>query len=151
MADLVHQRCGTGASKRSLSRAHFIKDTSQAEQIGAIINGISIELFGRHIVGRADDGAGRCELRLALCMGKPKIRDFDLTTFAVEKNVGGFDISMHEAFCMGGSQSVGDLFCVLQYPIQIQRAGFQLLLQISTIDILHNQERRTKGGIDVGG
>ena len=43
------------AAKRALARNHFVQDRAEAEQIRAVVNCFSAELFRRHIAERAKD------------------------------------------------------------------------------------------------
>jgi hypothetical protein len=92
------------ACERRLPAQHLEEQAARGKQIGASVDGLPKHLFGRHVVGRADDGAREREVRLGGTTGGgnwPRESEIEqLHAVRCEEHVRGFQIAMHEASAM---------------------------------------------------
>jgi hypothetical protein len=56
--DDCHERFGAALSlEGAFSRGHLVEDRAERELVGTVVDGLSARLLGRHLTGRAHDGA----------------------------------------------------------------------------------------------
>ena len=111
-------------AERQLSRGHFIKHHTERKQIGARVEGLPLDLLGRH-VQRGADGiplpgeivkcaggpflAASARFGTMGYFGQSKIQDLR-TIAAGDEDIGRLDIPMHDARAVSGIERIGDLF-----------------------------------------
>ena len=144
---------GSGAAGERLPAGQqFVEDHAEREQIGAAIGGSIVQLLGRHVAGRPDDGAGR----RVDATRHPEIDDFDRVASRVlrQQDVLGFDIAVHEAavVCLGKRtrhlsddrpQHICSRRSLAAAPVPVQPRA-----QADALDVLHHDARGL--GVKVG-
>jgi hypothetical protein len=76
-------------------------------------------------------------MRENLC--KTEVENFGAIALR-NKNVGGLDVAVHDAFCMRGIQSINNFDCQLKECFVIERVPFDGVLQSFALEILHGDE-----------
>jgi hypothetical protein len=97
--DAVQQRWQLIGDERLFSGEHLIGDHGEGKLIGPALYGVALDLFGRHVIGRAHHDSVLSHL-LGKNFGHAKIRDFCVRAL-VNQDVGRLDIPMHNAFFVG--------------------------------------------------
>ncbi len=83
------------ADEQALSREDLVQDDADAEDIGALIEGESLDLFGGHIAEFTFEDAGLCTGGFALGFGDAKVDDFDIAIVG-DKDVLGRDVAVDD-------------------------------------------------------
>ena len=71
--------------------------------------------------------------------GKAEIEHFGLPA-ARHKNIGGLDIAMNDAFCMGGIERVGNLDSEVEHLVERKRLLADAVLERLPFEQLHGDE-----------
>ncbi len=107
---LTHDRFGGRAGERWLSAEHFVQHAREAIQIAASIDlRVTQRLFGTHVQRRSHRHAGLGDARTA--GSAERTRDAkvgDHRVSALEEDIVGFDVAMHDAARVSIAQRVGD-------------------------------------------
>ena len=111
---------GSGTWKRKRAGDHLIENGPKRKEVAARIENFTAGLLRRH-VGNGADGGARSGLKGGFEVGDGfgfvAIRDHELSEAEVEdfgvaalgeKNVGGLDVAMNDAFFVRGVESVGN-------------------------------------------
>ena len=101
-------RLHAAGQERSPADQQFVEDDAQTIDVGSRpdLRGIAVELFGRHVSGRADDRAGPRQPRVAVteAAGQAKVHDDGLAA-TLEQHVGRFEVAVHDTAVVHGLQS----------------------------------------------
>ena len=93
-----------GGVERDPSRHHFEQQHAKREDVGASVDGVARDLFGRHVAHRARDRAWRCHqcgcqrIRPIGLPGKAEVQQ--LHTALRQEDIGRFEIAVHESLLM---------------------------------------------------
>ena len=80
--------------ERRPATEHLVKHATEGKQIRACVRWQTLELLGRHVVQRADDRAGRCQLRVGRQRGPHCLRCGRFRNAEVEQlRAGGVNIT----------------------------------------------------------
>ena len=104
--DLVHRRIQVVARERRLPGQHFVEHGAEGEDVRAAVRLVAGDLFGRHVLGRSEYGAGHGQ-RAAGQLGDAEIGDLHAAV-GQHHDVRGLDIAMHDPAGMGEGERVGD-------------------------------------------
>ena len=115
------------AAKRKRAGGHLVEHRAKREEVGARIESFGADLLGRHVGDGAKSRAGTGEVvwlkqdagqsiaGFEAHLGTIRGRDFgqaEIENLGVaafgDEDVGGFDVAMDDAFCVGGVECVGD-------------------------------------------
>ena len=110
----------TGPIKGALAGKHLVQDGAEGEDIRTRVGSFAADLLRRHIAGCAHHRAGHgvdigiVEAGLFVGnvglaqLGDAEVKDLDAPIFAGE-DVFRLEVSVYDAFFVGGGQTVGDL------------------------------------------
>ncbi len=134
-----HRRLGP---ERRTPRAHRVQHAPQAEQVGAGIDGVSLRLFGRHVLRRAGHFAGAGHADVIHGPGEAEVGDLHPLDAVLQQDVRRFDVAVDETLLVGRRQSRRDLPADAEDLFQFQRPlTVDLFLQRLAVDELHHQIR----------
>lgn len=131
---------GRAAVKGFLSSQGFVKGNAVGEDVGAMINGFSLELFWGHI-GRSAGVFGEFESAVAAGLGEVKVDEADIPVGG-DKNVFGFEVKVKVA-------AVVDMFKGFSYvdeDVANVTAEFfggvgDVFFKIGAFDVFHSHKR----------
>ena len=153
---------GCGASRESaLAGGHLVEDKPEGKQIGAGVKLFAADLFGGKI-GRCAERCCRavwiraCRRRSSICVsvrrcfrtlyefGDPEVQNLRLAALR-NKNVGGLNVAMNDAFLVRGIQAVGNLDGVIDQLMQsagraVSCACLDPFAKRHALQQLHNDE-----------
>ena len=108
---MLHPRHQFGDGRRLAALAtpeqHVVEHQAERVDVGAMIDGDAPGLFRRHVLDGADDGAagGHAQARAARRgPGDAEVHD-QRVTFALDHDVGGFQVAMHDPGFVGGREA----------------------------------------------
>jgi hypothetical protein len=141
----------TAAGVWGRTREHLEQHDTERVKISTGFRFVASDLLGAQVLGRSqnDAGSGQVAADTATRFGNPEVRHLDPQAAALvvgKQQVGGFDVSMHQAGLMGVAQHVGNLpgdrhrQPGLKWPILVEQ-----LAQSEASDQLHDDV----GGPDV--
>ena len=133
---------GSGAVKGFLSGQGFVKGDAVSEDVGAVVNGFSLELFGGHVGGGAGI-FGEFEGVVAARLGKVKIDEADIPVGG-DEDVFGFEVEVKIAAVM----NVFEGFSHVDEDVADVAAKFfgglgDVFLEVGAFDVFHGH----KGGV----
>lgn len=133
---------GISAVKGFLSGQGFIEGNAVSEDVGAMVNGFSLELFGRH-VGRGAGIFGEFESAVAAGLGKVKIDEADIPVGG-DEDVFGFEVEVKVAAVM----NVFEGFSHVDENVADVAAEFfdglgDVFFEVGAFDVFHGH----KGGV----
>ena len=74
LADALEHGQGAGGAERRLAGAQRVQHAAQAEQVGAVVDGLACGLLGGHVQRRAGDHAGLREAGVVAGCGPGRSR-----------------------------------------------------------------------------
>src|SRR6202034_1647247 len=121
---------GGFSGEGQLAGGHFVEHDGEGEEVGAGVEILAADLFGRHIGDGADGGAGSGDVLGAFADGGERVAGVvDVVLFCVgvgaglfgeaevenfgvaaagDEDVGGLDVAMDDAGGVSGVEGVGD-------------------------------------------
>ena len=159
--DRVH-RVAHAAGKRLVARRHLVKHRPEREDVGAGIQHFSARLLGRHVVDRADRGAGTGDGRdrrvvgrgLHDDFGQPEVQHLDLAP-ARHEDVGRLEVPVHDAVAMRLLQRARNLDPPRDLPgaidagpdtlgerLSVEKFQDQIALPVSLADVVNRADVR---------
>ena len=154
MEDGIEQVGGGGSAEWQLAGGHLVQDCTEGKQVGTGVELAAAGLLGRHVGGGADRGArtgqvffdGLGSRGLILPgggrrgdLGQPEIEHFGVAALGYE-DVGGLDVTVHDAFGVSGIERVGDLDGEGKQSVQLEGPNTDEVLQGLAIEKLHGDE-----------
>ena len=141
------------AGKRLSPGRHFVEQQTKRKDVGARIQVITANLFGRHIRRSPTDVSDHRDrllrtargVRPGECnafreqFGQTEIEHFGLTALGHE-NVRRFYIAMNNALDMSGVERVRNLDSEVQYFVERQRLATDVISQTLAVYELHSDE-----------
>ena len=117
---------------------HLRENQAERVDVGALVDGLSGRLFGRHVRQRSDDRAGRRGKRAGVGRtSDPEVGD-DRLLGVVDEDVGGLEIAVHDASLVRGAKARHDLTGERQHPGDRQLAlGSEQTREIGAVDERH--------------
>jgi hypothetical protein len=107
---------GVGARERALPGQHLVQHASEREEVAASVGGLSLQLFGRHVVKGPDDLItpgqrlrDRSLIGLAYPTALRQAEIYELDPLAGEEDVGRFQIAVDDPLTMCGLECVENL------------------------------------------
>ncbi len=138
MQVLHKDRRGSLGAERRASGCQLIEHNPKRVDVAATIQLFSQYLFWRHVLRRADDGAGLGELSRPLHdLGDAKVGQQAVPLF-VDQDVAGLYIAMDQSTRMGIAQRLAHLFDDLSYLFQGQRFPMQQIIQRASFNVRHD-------------
>ena len=140
----------TVAGERSTAGEHFVEKDAERENIGARVGRPPFELFRRHVLRCADevsqlrDRGVRWRNRRSVAILE-QLRDAEveqLRAIPGQRDVGGFEVPVHDSVTMRLGQCARDLASVAQHVLDGERSVDQPLGQRCALEILHDEERQ---------
>lgn len=123
----------------TLPTGHFIEDDPEGEDVGAVVDSLSLHLFGRHagngshhhsLLGLrpGDDlGVEHVFLNRFEDLGQSEVEDFR-TTLLGHHDVRRLQVPMGDAFVVGGCEGIGERYPDIEEPCQVHSFfGYELL------------------------
>ncbi len=145
---MQHSQRGIGAEGRP-ARTHRIENAAEAEQVGAVIDGLAACLLGSHVFRRAGDGA---TLRQGGVVGRPRqaeIGDLDALDVVDQQDVGRLDVAMNQTLRVRRRQAGSHLDADAQDGPQLERSvAVQPLLQGQAGHVFHDEIGQAVGLVD---
>src|SRR5579862_129551 len=153
----VEDDAGTLALEGQSAGGHFVQDHAERKEIGAGVEIFGADLFGRHVGDGADGGAGTGQMLaggvLSQTVGdrgptaylrgfhlrEAKIEDFGVAAVG-DKNIGGLDVAVNDAFGVSGVQGVRDFDSQAQEHLGIERAATDAMAEGDAVEELHGDE-----------
>ena len=130
---------------------HLVDHRAEGKDVGAGVRRASLDLFGRHVLDRADDGAfgrhlrewrrgARCLIRqrTGRLLGETEVEQ--LCAGLRDHHVAGLEIAMDQPVAVGRGQGVGDLDRQSERLIERQRSAAQARGQRLAVHVFEDQE-----------
>ena len=135
------------------SREHFVQHRAEGKYVGAVIDGLALKLFGRHVGQGADGRPHPGQFRECLLFrsrslgrqqpfGQAEVHDLDVAGPG-KHDVGRFQVPVNYVFRMGFFECFRDLSRQREGFFEGQRDSSQPLLQAFPFDVLHDDEGNT--------
>ena len=138
--DLFFENFGrSGAGKGFLSGQGFVKGNAVGEDVGAVVNGFSLKLFGRHVGGSAGI-FGEFEGAVAAGLGKVKIDEANVPVGG-DEDVFGFEVEVKVAAVVNvfeGFSHVDE--DVADVASQFFGGAGDVFFEIGAFDVFHGHE-----------
>ena len=150
---------GSFATKRKRAGSHFVDHGAKGKKIGAAVEILAANLFGRHIrdgahgaagTGKVLGGLGRLgsvELRARSGraafgkrdFGQAEIENLGVTALG-HKNICGLDVAMDDAFGMRSFERVGDFDGKGEQVVHLDRTPIDAVLERLAVEKFHGDE-----------
>ena len=138
---------------------HLVEDRAEGEDIGAVVHGFTTNLLGRHVaqrahgdtdIGQGRDRRGRPGIRR---LGRRQLGDAEVQDLgppvALQEQVLGLEIAMHDAARVGGGERLGDGDADLDGLARGEGSATQPLAKVLALEELRHDVRLAVGGADV--
>ncbi len=146
-------------TERRRAGDHLVEDRAEGEDIGAVVDGLTANLLGRHVAQRAHGHTGlgqgrdrRCRPRVQR-LGRRQLGDAEIQDLgppvALQEQVLGLEIAVHDAAGVGGGQRLGDGDANLDGLARGEGSAAQTLAKGLPIEELRHDVRLAVGGPDV--
>ena len=141
-ADLMkHGESGRAAEGRQAG-THGIKHTSQAEQVGPVIDHLPARLLRRHVFRRAGDHTVPCELHVVRHAGQAEIGNPHAGQAVFQQQVGGLDVPVDQSLRVRRRQPRRRLVADADALDQLQGSrAIEPVLERLARDVLHDEVR----------
>lgn len=131
---------GSGAVKGFLSSQGFVKGDAVGEDVGAVVNGFSLELFGGH-VGWGAGVFGEFEGAVAAGLGEVKVDEADVPVGG-DEDIFGFEVEMKIAAVV----DVFEGFSYVDEDVADVAAEFfggvgNVFFEVGAFDVFHSHKR----------
>ncbi|OFW47357.1 MAG: hypothetical protein A3J29_23325 [Acidobacteria bacterium RIFCSPLOWO2_12_FULL_67_14b] len=130
-----HVRRG-GSGEGAAAGDHLVQQRPKTEDIGTVIERLSLRLFRRHVTDRPQHRAGRGPggiRRIGLHhLGDTEIQQ--LRRAAVDEHIRGLQVTVQDALVVRGLEGAGDLDGQRRRPIRCDRS-----MQRKALDVLHHE------------
>ena len=118
---------------------HVVQNQPERVDVGALVDGLALRLFRRHVLDRADDGSGD---RHADARARRRSRDAEVhderAVFVIQHDVGGLEIAMDDAGLVCRGETGGNVPGDLEHSIEGQPPLlFQDGRQIRSVHVRH--------------
>ena len=122
---------------------HLVQHAAEAEQVGSLVEILTIGLLGSHIHWRPGDHPRLSHAGVVDRSSKTKVGNLNpFLHVSFQEDVSGLDIAMDQILSMRSRQPLCDLFAQPQHAAQIQRpVFFNLLLQSPARNEFHDEVR----------
>ena len=137
---------GRFALERYGTREHFVKDHTEAPDIGPLVNLVTTGLLGRHVAGAAHYGAGnrfggfdRIGVKNAGRLCQTKIEDLNDRVLA-DHYIFRLDVAMDNFGVMSGDESVGGLLDDAEDPGKRDRLALDHVAKSTALDQLGSEK-----------
>jgi len=132
------------AADGQLAREHLIEDHAQRIDVRALVHILRmLQLFGRHVVGRAHGVAAGSEGKLfpglAHQLGDAEVRDLHPAA-RVEQDILRLDVAVQDAFVMGELERLTNLRHQHHGLLRGEPARLHRLAQVHAVNELHQQK-----------
>ena len=152
---------GGGAGERKLARGHLVEHDAQRKKVGTVVEFFAARLLQGHICDGAHGTAGAGQLQRGLDgtraagsgadrlgvfahhggeLGEPEIENF-CRAAVDQKNVGGLDVAVDDAFGVRRIKAAGNLNADLQQFRQLDAALGDAVLESLALQQFHGDER----------
>ena len=122
---------------------HLEQHAAQRVHVGAAVDGVTLDLLGRDVVGRSHPAAltGERLVRRAQPLGQAEVGEVDVRRVAAagDEDVGGLDVAVDEALRVRGVQGAGHLRDDVRDPTQLHRLRVDDLAQVRARHEAHRQ------------
>src|SRR5215470_12162079 len=148
---LVHHLPGRFAGEGHITRHHFVDDETERIKIAAMIDRSTFDLFGRHVAGRADEGAaaGHTHFCGFERSGEAEVRNKDLVPVS-DEHVVGLEIAMNYALVMCSLEGFTKLPRKFEAALERKRALFlEDVVEILAFDESHSDEFHAVGFAEI--
>ena len=135
-----------------LARHHFIEDDAEREDVGARVDVTALELLGRHVAKRSENGAFAGEISLLRRCGRVDLSDFVVTLLlcqseieqlrccGTQHDVAGLHVAVDHSVLMRLVQGIRDLDTVSERVVQAERPPRQPIGERFTFEQFHDDE-----------
>ena len=111
LSDRIQQSRNVLSNERRFSCGEVVQHAAEAEEIGAMVDVVTGDLFGSHIAWGAKNRALLCQAFVGgHVAGQAKIKNLDAAGFGFDPDIVGFDVAMNQPFFMRRSQPHRDFF-----------------------------------------
>ena len=108
------------AVKGGPTRQALVEEAGERVLVGASVDVLPLDLFGRDVRGRSERDAGVEARRLLReSPGEPEVREIDMAP-AVEQDIRRLDVAVYETLPMRGVECVSDLRADRDRPARVQ-------------------------------
>ena len=105
-----------------MADAHRIHDAAETEQIGPMVDDVTIGLFWSHVLRSSRDDPALRQARVIDGTGESKIGEFDPVNSVFQQDIRRLHIAMNQSLNMGSRQSGRRLHADSQDLFEIERS-----------------------------
>jgi hypothetical protein len=128
------------AQKRVAPGDHLNKNYAERPNVAALIDGFAQDLLRRHIRKRPGRGDTLRGARAGHHAGQPEVHNLR-HVFIGNDDVGGLDVAVDDAVCVGGAEAARNLHREIQGLAHRNRPSRQFLRQRFPFVIRHDDEK----------
>ena len=92
-----------------MTRTHEVENAAQAEQVGAVIDGLAAGLFWRHVLRSPGNDATLGQAGVVDSAGEAEVGQLHPFHAVLQEDIRGFDVAMHQALRVSRRQSLRGL------------------------------------------
>ncbi len=145
---MEHARHGPGEWRLPVQQ--LVEHAAEGIDVGALIDGVALDLLRRHVGGCPDHGSGgRQTAHLADHLGDAEVEDLGLA-LGGDEHVVGLQVAVHDAAAVCRTNRRQQLLDQVERDVHSEPAAVvEPVAQRAAFDVLHDDEKRVALGVEV--